>query len=177
MDLRRDLAMPLWFCSILLLTAPAEAAPPDTIVVASRDLLPTLQPWFALRQAQGHTIGFLPNTLGKEELRDSLRDSAKSGNLKYVLLVGDGAVDNNDDRAAKARIVPVHYERAKVNVLWGSEPEIATDNYYADLDDDAVPDIAVGRLPADNPGDLSRMVAKILAYESSRLAIGGSAST
>lgn len=157
--------MPLWFCSLLLLTAPAEAAPPDTIVVASRDMVPALQPWFALRQSQGHTIGFLPNTLGKEELRDSIRDSAKSGKLKYVLLVGDGAVDTNDDRGAKARVVPVHFEEAKVNVLWGSEPEIATDNYYADLDGDAVPDIAVGRLPADNPGDLARMVAKIVAYE------------
>jgi peptidase C25-like protein len=52
-----------------------------------------------------------------------------------------------------------------VNVKWGSEPQIATDNWYADLDDDQVPDLAVGRIPADTPAELARIVAKILAYE------------
>lgn len=160
--------MSLWLCSLLLLHAPAEApAPPDTIVIAANDQLAALKPWFALRQSQGHTLGFLPNTLSKESLRASIREAAKSGQLKNLLIVGDGAVDADDDLAAKARVVPVHYERAKINVMWGSEPEIATDNYFADLDDDAIPDLAVGRLPADNPGDLARMVSKIVAYEKS----------
>jgi hypothetical protein len=158
--------MPFWFCSLLLLAAPAaEAAPPDVIVVAADDLLPALRPWFVHRQAQGHVIGHLPSTLAKEELREAIRESAKSGKLQAVLIVGDGAADKNDDAAARARVVPMHYETAKVNVLWGSEPEIASDNYFADLDDDTLPDVAVGRLPADNPGDVARMVGKIIAYE------------
>ena len=159
--------MSVWLCSLLMLVSPA-ATPspqPDVIVVAADDMLPALQPWFAHRQAQGHTIGHLPNTLKKEDLRASLREAAQHGKLKYVLLVGDGAVDVNDDRAARSRIVPMHYEKAKINVLWGSEPEIPTDNYFADLDDDSLPDLAVGRLPADDPADLKRMVDKILRYE------------
>lgn len=159
--------MAAWLCSLLLFAAPGEAAPPDTVVVAAKEFLPALEPWFAHRQAQGHTLGYLPNTLTKEELRASLREAAKSGALKAVLLVGDSTVDVNDDRAASSRLVPTHLEKAEVNVLWGSEPEIASDNYYADLDDDSVPDIAVGRLTADNAGDLSRMVEKILHYEQS----------
>lgn len=157
--------MSAWLCTLFLLTAPAAAPAPDVIVVAAPDMLPALRPWFALRQSQGHAIGHLPNTLPKGELRNSIRTSAKSGKLKAVLIVGDGAVDADDDRAAKARIVPMHYEEAKINIHWGSEPEIPTDNYFADLDDDSIPDLAVGRLPADSPADLTRMVAKIVAYE------------
>ncbi|HTN76778.1 MAG TPA: C25 family cysteine peptidase [Pirellulaceae bacterium] len=155
---------------MLLLTMLAPTAPPvapDVIVVAADDMLPALKPWFAHRQAQGHTIGVLSNTLSADELRASLRATAHSGKLKYVLLVGDAVADRNDDAAAVARLVPTHLQKAKVNVLWGSEPEIATDNWLADLDDDELPDLALGRLPADNPAELSRMVAKIIAYETS----------
>jgi hypothetical protein len=52
-----------------------------------------------------------------------------------------------------------------VNVKFGSEPTIATDNWFADLDDDGLPDLATGRLTADSPADLDRMVRKILAWE------------
>ena len=61
--------------------------------------------------------------------------------------------------------LPTYKAKAKINLRWGSEPEIATDNWYADLDDDAVPDLAVGRLTADTKEELSLIVDKILAYE------------
>jgi hypothetical protein len=60
---------------------------------------------------------------------------------------------------------PTHLHKAVVNVRWGSEPEIASDNWYADLDDDHLPDVAIGRIPADTPAELARIVEKILAYE------------
>ena len=44
---------------------------------------------------------------------------------------------------------------AKVTPRFGSELSIASDNGYADLDDDALPDLAVGRLPADTPAELA----------------------
>ena len=90
-----------------------------------------------------------------------------------MVLVGDnvpwmaGAGD-----AAAARCVPVHYAKARVNVAWGSEPEIATDHAYADLgeemDTQPRPELAVGRLTAASPEQLRQIVAKILAYERSR---------
>ncbi len=54
---------------------------------------------------------------------------------------------------------------ARVNVRWGSEPDIATDNWFADLDDDGLPEFAVGRLPADSPAQLTTLVRKIVDYE------------
>ena len=73
----------------------------------------------------------------------------------------------DNDRAVRERCVPTHHARAVVNVKFGSEPEIASDNWYADLDDDRLPDVAIGRLTPDSPADFAEMVQKILAYERS----------
>ena len=61
--------------------------------------------------------------------------------------------------------VPTCYADAKVNIRWGSEPTIATDQLYADVDGDGAPDVAVGRIPADTPAELSAAVRKIIEYE------------
>ncbi len=160
--------MNVWLLLLLSLPGVEPAAEaPDVIVVAADDMLPPLKPWFAHRQAQGHVIGHLPNSLSPDELRTALRRVAQRGKLKFVVLVGDAVADKNDDAAARARLVPTERIEAKVNVLWGSEPEIATDNTYADLDDDSLPDIAIGRLPADDPAELAQLVKKIIAYETS----------
>ena len=63
--------------------------------------------------------------------------------------------------------MPTHYSEAVVNVDFGSEKEIASDNWFADLDGDRVPDVAIGRLTADSPAELAAMVGKILDYEQS----------
>jgi hypothetical protein len=61
--------------------------------------------------------------------------------------------------------VPTPLVPARVNVHWGSEPEIASDAPYADLDEDGVPDIAIGRLPVESRRELAAIVNKILQYE------------
>jgi hypothetical protein len=43
--------------------------------------------------------------------------------------------------------------------------QIATDNLYADLDGDLVPDVAVGRVTAASSADVAAFVEKTLAYE------------
>ena len=144
--------------------APKPAAP-DTIVVCPKEFVPALNPLLAHRFAQGHRFLYVPNTWSADEIRNSIRTSAKSGKLKAVLLVGDAEPKADGDPAVRARCVPTHRAAAKVNVKFGSEPEIGTDNWFADLDDDEVPDLTIGRLPADNAAELTRIVDKILAYE------------
>jgi len=139
--------------------------PIDAIVVCPKEFVPALDPLLAHRHAQGHRIAYVPNTWSPTEIRDAIRKAAKAGGLKYLLLVGDAEPAAETDPAIRARTVPTHRAPAKVNVRWGSEPELATDNWYADLDDDGIPELAVGRLPVDTPQQLSRVVAKILAYE------------
>ncbi|MEX2174062.1 MAG: C25 family cysteine peptidase [Pirellulaceae bacterium] len=155
------------FALLAMLLVAADPQPVDAVVVAPREYLPALQPLIGHRQAQGHRFGYIPNTKSAEEIRADIRTAAKGGALKYVLLVGDAEPAARTDAAVRARSVPVHLHQAVVNVKWGSEPQIATDNWYADLDDDQQPDLAIGRLPADSPAELSRLVEKILAYERS----------
>ncbi|HEV7221339.1 MAG TPA: C25 family cysteine peptidase [Pirellulales bacterium] len=154
-----------WFTTAILVL-PSQAA--DTAVVCPPSFRHALAPWVEHRQAQGRRLAFIDNRGTAEQIRAAIRQAAKAGKLRAVMLVGDAEPLGRQDAASRARSIPVHLARAKVNVNWGSEPEIATDNWYADLDDDQLPDIALGRLTADSPEELSGIVEKILAYERSQ---------
>jgi len=43
--------------------------------------------------------------------------------------------------------------------------ETASDDWFADLDDDGLPNMAVGRIPVRTPEDIAAVVTKILGYE------------
>ncbi|HZL87135.1 MAG TPA: C25 family cysteine peptidase [Pirellulaceae bacterium] len=151
--------------ALALLLLAADAEPVDAIVVCPAQFVPALDPLLAHRHAQGHRFLYVPNMWSPEEIRGAIRNTAKEGHLKSVLLVGDAEPAAAADKRVRARCVPAHRVAAKVNVKFGSEAEIGTDNWYADLDDDDLPDLAIGRLPADTPQELARIVRKILAYE------------
>ena len=69
-------------------------------------------------------------------------------------------------RSRRRRLtVPTNYLKATINTRWGSEPHIASDAPYADVDGDQIPDLAVGRIPADSADELAAVVRKILRYE------------
>jgi hypothetical protein len=87
------------------------------------------------------------------ELHEGIRRVAGEGQLKFVVLIGD------------APGVPTEYADARINVRWGSERSIATDQLYALVDGDRLPDVAIGRIPADSPEELAAVVQKLLRYE------------
>ncbi len=142
----------------------AIAAPPaaDVAVVCPAAFRAELAPWIEHRVRQGHRLAIIDASRTLEEVRAQLGTLAKTGALKQIVLVGDvptgrPAVDG----------VATQYVRAKVNIQWGSEPEIASDHPYSDFDGDQVPDVGIGRLPANSPAELRDMVRKILDYENS----------
>ncbi|MFV2068469.1 MAG: C25 family cysteine peptidase [Pirellulales bacterium] len=147
--------------SLLLAANPSTGV--DTLVVCPDALRGALRPWIEYRQAQGHRIMVIAPRSRADRLRDDIRQVARSGGLRFLVLVGDARSDGTD--RGRKLVTPTGSVTARVNVLWGSTPRIATDNVYADLDDDGVPDLASGRLPADRPAELSRMIAKTIAYE------------
>ena len=154
--------------SVILLTLAllsADARPADTAVVCPKAFVSALEPLLAHRHAHGHRFVYISNEHPAEKIRDLIRQAARGGHLRAVLLVGDHEPSAVTDAALRLRSVPTHFTAAKVNIKFGSEPEIAGDNWYADLDDDDLPDLAIGRLPADNPAQLAVMVKKILAYD------------
>jgi Peptidase family C25 len=144
-------AVVLWWASV--------AAAADTLVVCPSEFRAALAPWAEYRRAQGHELVIVAPPGSAREVHALVRDAARAGGLKYVVLVGDVAE------------VPTDYAEAKVDVRWGSEPTIATDQQYGDVDfaedgrGERVPEVAVGRIPVDTPAELAGVVRKLIRYE------------
>ena len=133
----------------------------DTLVLCSSDLQTALAPWVDYRRRQGHKIAVRFSKSTASENKKLIAEYAKGNQLKTVLLVGDSGDRWRDPR----QLVPTEMVQAKVNIHFGSEPKIATDNPYGDLDGDGVPELAVGRLTADSPGELANTIKRIIRYE------------
>lgn len=155
------------FLVALLAAAPSAPPAPDVVVVCPAVFLPELEPWLAHRRAEGHVVGVLPADRSPEDIKAALHEAYKQQPQLSVVLVGDAEPGADRDPALRARCVPAKFYHARVNVIFGSEPEIATDNWYVDFDDDGVPEASIGRLPVDTPAELSRLVERILTYERS----------
>lgn len=135
--------------------------PPDYLVIVYDDFYNSITPLVQARQANGlvvkviktSQIGASPTaeqvaTVIRNEYQASLGSPPP---LQYVLLVGD------------TPFVPIHYRDYPLEA--GDEAHVATDLYYATMDDaDYLPDIAVGRLPVNTVGEAQAVVAKIVGY-------------
>jgi hypothetical protein len=131
---------------------------PDTLVVCPDAFTNTIQEWVDYRTTQGHVIQVIPSPKTAGELRTQIRELAKANSkLKTVLLVGDSK--------GLFGTTPTSYVNANVNVLYGAQPKIATDNRFVDMDDDNSPDLSIGRMPVDTPEELSAMIKRVIAYE------------
>jgi hypothetical protein len=156
-----------FIATLAVATVSAKAA--DVLVVCPQAFRQALAPWEAYRRAQGHELLFVEPTATAAEQRAVVRQAAKNNQLSDILLIGDvpRLSDSSREAAGDSQVVPTWYVTAKVNIRWGSEPTIATDELYADLNDDRVPDVAVGRIPAHSSAELAAVVRKILRYEQS----------
>ena len=133
----------------------------DTLVLCSSDLQAALAPWVDYRRKQGHKIAIRFSKSSASENKKLIAEYAKGGQLKTVFLVGDSGDRWQDPR----QLVPTEMVQAKVNINFGSEPKIASDNPYGDLDGDGVPELSVGRLTADSAAELSNTIKRIIRYE------------
>jgi hypothetical protein len=152
---------------LAMLACLAEPAEADTIVVCPEAFRETMVPWVEYRTRQGHRIAFESNLPTAEDIRQRIRRRAASGNVRFVVLVGDADPEVLSDPVLCAYGTPTHRATAEVIARFGPESHLSTDSWYADLDDDQIPDLAVGRLPADTPRELARIIDKTLAYEQS----------
>jgi hypothetical protein len=91
-------------------------------------------------------------------IQAAIRSVARgSGDLRYVLLIGDDSYDNNDFvGTGVSSYVP---SLLFLDPLYGRVP---SENRYADLDDDGLPDIAIGRLPVQSLDEARAVADKIV---------------
>ena len=79
----------------------------------------------------------------------------------YVLLIGDGSYDpRNFEGNGNFNLMPV----MRADTLY---EETASDDVITDFNDDGLAEIAIGRIPARGPSDVTDALAKVSTFESS----------
>lgn len=150
------------------LHAPQHGA--DVLYLTRAELAETLEPLLDQRRSQGLVPlvvdledvydEFSHGTPTREALRAFLQRATTVWQRKpaYVVLVGDGSYDPRDYLGKGGNLVPVALVDTSVF-------ETASDDWFGDFDGDGVAEVAIGRLPAANAGELAVMVGKILRFE------------
>ncbi len=157
----------------------------DYIIISHGDFIPSVQPLATWRDTQLPRVQVVDVQDIYDEFNDGLIDpqairdflAYAYGNWQapapwFVLLVGDGTYDPKGYCATpgvcsftttNATLIPPYLRM--VDPWYG---ETASDNRlvaFGDGSGDTLPDMAIGRLPANNATEASAMVSKILNYE------------
>lgn len=142
---------------------PATPEAVDVVVVRPAAWADALVPWKAYREAQGHHIAELDTAADSRTIRAAIAQLSASQTepIRYLLLAGDVSAD-------VAINVPTCYYDSTAMSQFGGEATIASDNPYADLDGDSVPELAIGRIPADSAEQLRQVLARVIAFEQQR---------
>ena len=145
-------------------------ANPDTnyLIITTDDLYDSALAFMEYRQARGFTVSLYPVSHFTSEcsfagyaaitIKENiieLYDALHGDGVFHLLLLGD-ATDSDD---IDANPLPAY-------LYGGNYVNAYSDNHYADFDEDGVPEIAVGRIPASSNDDAMKVLRKIEAYES-----------
>ncbi|HYG80063.1 MAG TPA: C25 family cysteine peptidase [Pyrinomonadaceae bacterium] len=142
----------------------------DLVVITHNDFRTAVEPLARLRRGQGRLVlvvdvediydEFSYGAHSPFALRDFLTMTKQRWQRapRWVLLVGDGSYDpRNYQGRGQFDFVPTKMVDTK-------QMETAMDDWFADFDADAVPEMAVGRLPVQTAAEAERVVAKIIGY-------------
>ena len=134
----------------------------DTLAICTPQLKTTLNRWIEYRQSQGRRILLLDSQRFAKDNRNLIRRAVhQHPMIDHLVLVGDAG----DWRAKPSELLPTDFVLATVNINFGSEFDIATDNTYGDLNDDGAPELAVGRIAVSNAAELDQYIDRVIAYE------------
>jgi hypothetical protein len=142
----------------------------DLVIIGHRNFLGSVNALKALRESQDWRVAvvdvediFAAFNYGHKSpyaIRDFLRFATAEWALapRFVLLVGHASHDpKNYLGFGDSDFVPT-------KLIDTALMEAASDDWFADFDDDGLPTLAVGRLPVRSVQEAERLVAKILAY-------------
>ncbi|HZP48857.1 MAG TPA: C25 family cysteine peptidase [Vicinamibacterales bacterium] len=150
----------------------------DYVLVSERTFLDQARTLAALRAKQGHkaTVVDVDSVYDEfnfgEKSPQALRDFLQAARAnwrtppKFVVLMGDATTDPRDYAGmGSADFVPT-----KQVAMTSVALETASDDWFADFNDDGLPEIAMGRLSVRTPEQAAAVVAKIAAYDESATA-------
>lgn len=95
-------------------------------------------------------------------IKSFIRDLMEESSPSYILLVGDGSYDPRDIfKTGKKDHIPAKFLQTAY-----MDYHSPSDTWYsAVLGDDIVPDVAIGRIPAETPDELKNIIGKITLFE------------
>ncbi|MFN9915667.1 MAG: C25 family cysteine peptidase, partial [Pirellulaceae bacterium] len=138
----------------------------QVVVVRPAGWADALQGWKAYRQGQGYQVLEVEPAASAEATRQRIADAVQpsTAELKAVVLMADTVSYAERDQPLPADRIPTFYVESKVVKDYGSEPWIATDFPFGDLDGDGVVEAAVGRIPASSRQVLEDYLRRVVAY-------------
>jgi hypothetical protein len=165
----------------------------DMIIVSPGELLPEAQRLAAFRQENdGLAVAVVTPQQIYNEFSSGAADVSAIRNFmkmfydraegsqdypRYLLLFGNGTVDNKDNLGFGGNLIPTYQTRQSLTPSGGFEGGVAqegthmTDDYFGLLNDDegqgafGIVDIGIGRLPVRTPQEAAILVDKLIRYE------------
>ncbi len=143
----------------------------DYVIITNRDFLSAIESLRAVRQAQGYQVAVIDvedlydecnfGNKSSQAIKDFLADAKAHWQLKprFVLFVGDASYD------AKNYLGFGSNDLLPTKLLDTGYLETASDDWFADFDNDGLPEMSIGRLPVRSLEEATNAVSKILRYE------------
>lgn len=144
------------------------------VIISHASLMASAAPLAGLRQSQGLNVA----VIDVQDLYDEFSFGVKSPAAiksflataranwsiapQYVLLFGNGTFDPREFMNFTGTTVP---DLVPVKLIDTKLLETASDDWFVDFDDDSLPDMAIGRLPAASASEADLMVARLVAYD------------
>ena len=148
----------------------------DVVIVAGHELRDAADQLATLHRSEGHTVAvvdvddvFDEYSFGErspQAIKDFLASAYAGWTVKprYVVLLGDGSLDPKNYFAAYD---PLFTDVVPARLVDTSAIETASDDWFVDFDNDGLPELAIGRLPASNRAEAIGIVAKVVSYAGS----------
>ena len=144
--------------------------PAQYLIISHPQFIPGLSPLVEARQAQGLTVSvvdvndvyaqFSYGVFDPQAIRDYIAYAKQNLGVQYVLLVGGDTYDyRNYLGLDSVSFIPSLYVSTGPIARF-----VPADPLYADVNNDNVPDLAIGRFPVRTNADLDLMIRKTLAY-------------
>jgi hypothetical protein len=150
-----NLFVACWLAMPFTLNAFAQHA----VVIRPHAWRDAVSQWKQYRERQGTRVFELDAEAGADNLLNSIKHLAKHEKVGFVVLAGSVAWPAD---------IPTFYHQSTALVQHGGSPQLAGDSRYGDLDDDGLPELAVGRIPARSSQQLQQCLEQTIQFETSK---------
>lgn len=140
------------------------------VVITSSEFVGSFESLRAIRNGQGYFL----NVIDVQDLYDEFGFGSKSPDAiktflsvaqswrlapKFVLLAGDASFD------PRGYLGLGNFDFVPTKLVSTLYLQTASDDWFVDFNNDSLPELAIGRLPARTAAEMNTMVAKIVSYE------------